>query len=113
LETEPTGDSTGAYDLGYVSPGGYAIYKNVDFGASVSSVSVRTVSGGSGGTLEFHLDSVGGPSIGSATLPVTGGWQTWETVSAGVTGASGVHDLVIIFQGSNAGISNLNWFQFK
>ena len=113
LETEATGDSTGAYDLGHVSPGGYAIYKNVDFGASVSSVSVRTASGGSGGTLEFHLDSVGGPLIGSATLPVTGGWQTWETVSAGVTGASGVHDLVIIFQGSDAGISNLNWFQFK
>ena len=113
LETEPTGDSTGAYDLGYVSPGSYAIYKNVDFGTSVSGVSVRTASGGRGGTLEFHLGSVGGPLIGTATLPVTGGWQSWETVSAGVTGASGVHDLFIVFQGSSAGISNVNWFQFN
>ena len=113
LETEATGDSTGSYDLGYVSPGSYAVYRNVDFGTSVSGVNVRTASGGGGGTLELHLDSVGGPLIGTATLPVTGGWQTWNTVSAGVTGASGVHDLFIVFQGSSAGISNINWFQFN
>jgi glucosylceramidase len=113
LETESTGDSTGEYDLGYVSPGAYAVYNNVDFGTSVSGVSVRTASAGAGGTLEFHLDSVGGTLIGTATLPVTGGWQTWQTVTAPVTGASGVHNLYIVFQGTNAGISNVNWFQFN
>jgi len=113
LETETTGDSSGGYDLGYVSPDAYAIYKNVNFAASIRTVSVRTASGGSGGTLEFHLDSVSGPLVATATLPVTGGWQTWETVSAPVAGASGVHDLYIVFRGSSAGIANVNWFQFN
>ena len=113
LETETTGDSSGGYDLGYVSPDAYAIYKNVNFAASIRNVSVRTASGGSGGTLEFHLDSLSGPLVATATLPVTGGWQTWETVSAPVAGASGVHDLYIVFRGSSAGIANVNWFQFN
>jgi glucosylceramidase len=113
LETETTGDVTGGYDLGYVGPGAQAIYKNVNFGTSVSGVSVRTASGGSGGMLEFHLDSATGPLIGTATLPVTGGWQTWQTVTAPVSGASGMHDLYLVFRGSTAGIANVNWFQFK
>jgi glucosylceramidase len=113
LQTETTGDTTGEYDLGYVSPGAYAVYPNIDFGTSVSSVSVRTASDGAGGTLAFHLDSASGPLIATATLPVTGGWQTWETVSAPASGASGVHNLYIVFQGSAAGISNVNWFQFQ
>ncbi len=113
LETETTSDATGAYDLGYVSPNAEAVYKNIDFGSSVSTVGVRTASAGVGGTLEFHLDSLTGPLIAVATLPVTGGWQSWQTVSAPVSGASGVHDLYLVFRGSSAGIANLNWFQFN
>jgi len=113
LETETTGDSTGGYDLGYVNPGAYAVYKNVNFGNGVSGVSVRTASGGQGGSLEFHLDSISGPLVSTATLPITGGWQTWTTVTASATGASGVHDLYIVFRGTTAGISNVNWFQFN
>jgi len=113
LETETTDDVTGGYDLGYVSPGAQAIYKNVNFGTSVSGVSVRTASGGVGGTLEFHLDSAAGPLIATATLPVTGGWQTWQTVTAPVSAASGTHDLYLVFRGSTAGIANVNWFQFN
>jgi glucosylceramidase len=113
LETETTGDTTGGYDLGYVSPNAYALYKSINFGTSVSTVSVRTASAGQGGTVQFHLDSVTGPLIATATLPITGGWQTWQTVTAPVTGASGLHDLYITFQGTTAGISNVNWFQFN
>jgi glucosylceramidase len=113
LETESTGDSTGGYDLGYVNPGAYAVYRNIDFGGGVNGVSVRTASGGQGGSLEFHLDSMSGPLVSAATLPMTGGWQAWTTVTAAVTGASGVHDLYIVFRGSSAGISNVNWFQFN
>lgn len=113
LETETTGDSTGEYDLGYVSVGAYAVYKNVDFGNGVSGVSVREASAGGGGTVEFHLDSATGPLVSTVTLPVTGGWQTWVTETGTVTGATGVHDLYAVFQGSNSGIANVNWFQFQ
>jgi glucosylceramidase len=112
LATEPTSDVTGEYDLGYTTPGCWALYKNVDFGNGVSGVSVRTASGGSGGTAEFHLDSATGPLVSTATLPVTGGWQTWQTVTATASGATGVHDLYMVIKGSGS-ISNLNWFQFN
>lgn len=113
LETETTGDATGEYDLGYISPNSYTVYKNVDFGTGASQVSVREASAGAGGTLEFHLDSASGPIVSTVTLPVTGGWQSWQTVSGTVSGATGVHDLYAVFKGSSNGIANLNWFQFQ
>jgi glucosylceramidase len=113
LETETTGDSTGDYDLGYLTPGAYTYYENVDFGASVSQVSVRTASAGNGGTATFYLDNMTGTPIATVNLPVTNGWQTWTTVTATVTGASGVHNLYVVFNGATSSISNVNWFQFK
>lgn len=113
LETETTSDTTGEYDLGYISPNSYTVYKNVDFGSGVSQVSVREASAGAGGTLEFHLDSASGPIVSTVTLSVTGGWQTWQTVTGTVSGATGLHDVYAVFKGSSSGIANLNWFQFQ
>ena len=116
LETETTGDSTGEYDLGYISPGAYTVYENVDFGSSSpNQVNVRTASDGNGGTATFYLDSMTSTPIATVTLPVTGGWQTWTTVNGIVTGATGVHTLYVVFTGGGASqsISNVNWFQFQ
>jgi glucosylceramidase len=113
LETETTGDSTGEYDLGYLTQGAYTVYKNVDFGTSVSQVNVHTASDGNGGTATFYLDSMTSTPIATVNLPVTGGWQTWTNVNAPVTGASGVHTLYVVFNGTTSSISNVNWFQFQ
>jgi len=114
LETETTGDSTGEYDLGYVAVGASAVYKNVDFGStSPTGVSVREASDGGGGTASFYLDSPTGPLISAVALPVTSGWQNWETVTGTVSGATGVHDVYVVFTGSSSGIANVNWFQFQ
>ena len=115
LETETTGDTTGEYDLGYLSPGTYTVYQNVDFGTGVTEVSVRTASAGNGGTATFYLDSLTGTQVATVALPVTGGWQTWQTVTATASGASGVHDLYLVFTGggASASIANVNWFQFQ
>jgi len=112
LETESTGDSTGEYDLGYLSQGSYAVYENVDFGTGVSQVNVRTASAGNGGTAKFYLDNMTSTPIATVNLPVTGGWQTWTTVNTPVAGASGVHTLYVVFNGSTSSIANVNWFQF-
>ncbi len=113
LETEPTTDTLGGYDVGYAAAGYYAVYQNVNFGAGFTNVSVREASYG-GGTLDLHLDSPTGPMIGSFALPSTGGWQTWQTIYESVSAASGLHDLYVVFQGSSSsgGLGNLNWFQF-
>jgi glucosylceramidase len=111
LQTEPSTDTLGGYDVGYADNGDYAVYQNVDFGAGFTNVSVREASYG-GGTLELHLDSPTGPIISSFALTSTGGWQTWQTVNASVSGANGVHNLYLVFKGTS-GLGNLNWFQFS
>jgi glucosylceramidase len=114
LQTETTSDTDGGYDLGYSGDGSWAEYRNIDFASGVSSVSIRVASAGSGGTLEFHLDTLSGPLAGTATLPVTGGWQTWTTVTTPVSGATAIRNLFVVFRngGASGGIANLNWFQF-
>ena len=114
LETENTSDSTGEYDLGYITPGAYVVYKNVDFGTSVSQVTVRSASGGTGGTATFYLDSMTSTPVATVNLPVTGGWQTWANATAPVSGAAGVHTLYVVFEaGGDEGVANVNWFQFQ
>ncbi len=115
LETETTSDIDGGYDLGYSTNGSWAEYQNIDFSTGVSSVSVRVASAGSGGALEFHLDAASGPLAGTATLPVTGGWQNWTTVTAPISEATGVRKLFVVFRnaGMSGGIANLNWLQFQ
>jgi glucosylceramidase len=111
LQTETTTDLGGGYDVGYADDGDWACYKNIDFGSGVTSVTVRVASAGSGGTLEFHRNGPNGPKIGSVTIPITGGWQNWTTISAPISGVSGVNDLYLVFRGTT-GIGNLNWFRF-
>jgi hypothetical protein len=114
FETETTSDTDGGYDMGYTADGSWAEYRNIDFGSGVSSVNIRVASAGSGGTMEFHLDSVSGPLAGTATLPITGGWETWTTVTASISGATGIRNLFVVVRsgGASGGIANLNWFQF-
>ncbi|HLJ45126.1 MAG TPA: carbohydrate-binding protein [Bryobacteraceae bacterium] len=114
LETEATSDTDGGYDLGYSVNGSWAEYRNIDFSTGVNSVNVRMASGGIGGKLEFHLDSLTGPLVGTATLPVTGGWQSWTTVTAPIVGARGIRNLFLLFRGSetSGSVANLNWLQF-
>ena len=111
LQTEPTTDTLGGYDVGYADSGEYALYKNVNFGAGITNVSARVASAGGPGTVEFRLDNPTGLLIGSVTIPNTGGWQTWTNVNGAVSGANGSHNLYVVFKGSS-GVGNLNWFQF-
>ena len=60
-----------------------------------------------------ELEAQANAPIATVNLPVTGGWQTWTTVNAPVIGASGMHTLYVVFNGSTPSIANVNWFQFQ
>jgi glucosylceramidase len=114
LQSEPCGDADGGFDIGYAADGSWLEYDNIDFGSGPSAVDVRWASAGSGGALEFHLDSASGPMVAQATLPMTGGWQTWQTFPIPVSGAQGLHKMFVVFRGSRTnGLGNLNWFRFR
>lgn len=110
---EITSDSGGGLDVGCADNGDYLAFARVDFGAGVSGVSARVATATAGGTIEYRLDSASGPLIASMSVTNTGGWQSWTTRTAAVSGATGLHTLYVVFKGSVAGIANLNWLSFS
>ncbi|MDG4818672.1 family 43 glycosylhydrolase [Micromonospora sp. WMMD956] len=110
VETEPA--SEGGMNVGFLNNGDYVKVKGVAFGSGAASLSARVASAGSGGTIEARLGSPTGTRVAACTVPVTGGWQTWQTVSCPVTGATGTQDLYLRFVGGSGNLFNLNWWQF-
>jgi len=88
------------------------VFKQVSFPAGLGAVDMRVASAGSGGRIDVRIDAVDGPLIASVAVPVTGGWQSWRTVSSPASAVSGVHDVYLVFDGTTS-IGNVNWFRFR
>jgi hypothetical protein len=110
VETEAS--SEGGMNVGWIENGDWIKVKGVAFGAGATSFTARVASGTSGGQVELHLDSPTGTLVGTCTVPGTGGWQSWVSVSCPVSGASGTHDLYLRFAGGTGFLLNVNWWQF-
>lgn len=110
VETEPAGE--GGVNVGWIENGDYVKVKGVAFGSGATSFSARVASATSGGQIELRLDGVNGTLVGTCTVPGTGGWQTWTTVTCSVSGATGTHDLYFKYTGGSGNLFNVNWWQF-
>jgi len=115
-QTETTTDTGGGLDVGFIAPGDWLAY-DLNFGAtSPASVTTRIADGSTtSGTLVYRLDSTTGTVIASVPITPTGGWQTWRSVTATLSGAAtGVHRVYATFTGT-AGVEfvNVNWQQFQ
>ncbi|CUH92940.1 non-reducing end alpha-L-arabinofuranosidase family hydrolase [Herbinix luporum] len=113
IETEACTDTGGGYNIGYIHNGDYAVYKDIDFDTGAASFKARVASDTSGGTIELRLDSPTGKLIGSVSVPGTGGWQNWRDVTCSVNGATGKHDLYLVFTGGSGYLFNINYFIFS
>ncbi|MFE6281936.1 PQQ-dependent sugar dehydrogenase [Streptomyces sp. NPDC057877] len=72
--------------------------------SNAKSVTARVSSGGAGGTLEIRAGSATGTLLGKATVPVTGGWETFQDVQADLSRAPrGTTTLYLVFKGSGTG----------
>jgi len=100
--------SEGGFNLTAISNGDYAVYKNIDLKNGATKFEARIAAKNRGGKIEVRLDRPDGPLAGALDVPSTGGWRNWETVRTNLAGASGVHDIYLVF---TAGY-NLNWFRF-
>ncbi|MFI6025395.1 PQQ-dependent sugar dehydrogenase [Amycolatopsis magusensis] len=84
----------------------YALGGETQFTARVSS-------GGSGGTLSVRTGSPTGPVLGSAAVPVTGGWDTFTEVSTALTGVpAGTTTLYLTFSGGSGFLFDVDAFSF-
>ncbi|MFE9772122.1 PQQ-dependent sugar dehydrogenase [Streptomyces sp. NPDC005931] len=68
------------------------------------TITARVSSGGTGGTLEIRAGSPTGTLLGRAAVPVTGGWDDFQDVTAGLSRAPrGTTTLYLVFEGSGTG----------
>ncbi|WP_420794569.1 cellulose-binding domain-containing protein [Thalassomonas actiniarum] len=93
-QTESTTDTGGGLNIGYIDPGDWMTYR---------------VSSNDGGQLQFKKAG-GSVAYGVIDVPVTGGWQNWQTVSHTLILSAGEQELAIA---SLAGAWNINWFELS
>ncbi len=104
--------SEGGQDLCNIFNGTYAVYNNVNLN-NVTSFQARVASANSGGNIVAHLDSATGTVIGTCAVSGTGGWQTWTTKTINVSGATGYHNVYLVFTGGSSALFNVEWFAFQ
>ncbi|MEH0984424.1 PQQ-dependent sugar dehydrogenase [Micromonospora sp. CPCC 205556] len=80
---------------------------------NVTSFSARVSSGGAGGTLQVRAGSATGTVLGSATVPVTGSWETFQNVTGTISSPpAGTTTLYLTFAGGAGALFDLDSFTF-
>jgi subtilisin family serine protease len=104
---EFTSDVGGGQNVGSIETGDWMSYPAVTIpNTGTYTVSYRVASLSGGGSLQ--LEKAGGtPVYGRLSIPSTGGWQSWTTVSHTVTLSAGSQSFGIKATG---GGWNINWF---
>jgi len=94
VDVQVCSDAGGGYNLGWVIESEWLEYTIDVPAAGEYPIEVRVASQSIGG--KFHLEFNGFNKTGDVIVPVTGGWQTWETVSTTATLEAGVQLLKFV-----------------
>jgi Carbohydrate binding module (family 6)/Calcineurin-like phosphoesterase len=110
VDIEPS--SRGGFNVGWGAAGEWLTYTVNVTVAGTYDIGVRVASAGAGGT--FHIEVNGADKTGPLSVPNTGGWQTWTTVTkAGVSLAAGAQAwrLVLDTNGPTSAVGNMDWIR--
>jgi hypothetical protein len=112
VDLQTTRDTGGGVNVGWISAGEWLEYTVKLASGGSYLFAARVASPGAGGTFHVEMDDVN--KTGTLSIPDTGGWQTWTTISRAVTLDAGTHVLRIAFDsvGSTGAVGNLNYVQF-
>ncbi|WP_344322152.1 PQQ-dependent sugar dehydrogenase [Streptomyces macrosporus] len=101
------GRTVGHIDNGdWISFTPYALDNATRFTARISSA-------GAGGSIEVRAGSPTGTLLGTATVPVTGGWETFQDVTAALGNQpAGTTSLYLVFKGGSGSLFDVDEFSF-
>ena len=103
VDIEICTDAGGGYNVGWTGPGEWLEY-TVDVSVpGLHTFEVRVASNSSGGAL--HIEFGGVDATGEITVPVTGGWQNWTTVSATASLSAGTQVMRVVFDSDGFNIN--------
>ncbi|MFB6553488.1 PQQ-dependent sugar dehydrogenase [Streptomyces sp. NPDC056405] len=122
-QAEHYGDSSGVQVVDHAPAHGGKTVGSIDNGdwiafepyalGNTTGFTARVSSGGSGGTLEVRAGSPTGTLLGTATVPVTGGWETFQDVSASLSNQpGGSTTLYLVFKGGAGALFDVDEFSF-
>ena len=107
---ENTNDTGGGLNVGWTNVGDYLDYYISVDERGVYDVSYRIAAENTTGQIELLLIGEETKSLHTIDLPVTGGWQTWETVAKSVEIPAGQYVLRVLVKKTEF---NLNWLEFN
>jgi endoglucanase len=100
---ENTTDAGGGQNVGYIDNGDWMDYSVSIASAGTFSISLRVASP-SGGQLQ--IKNAAGSVLATVSVPNTGDWQNWQTISASITLPQGTQT-IRVYSASNGW--NFNW----
>jgi hypothetical protein len=110
IQTESTSDTGGGLNIGWTDASDWMAYASMNIPETGSYlIEYRVASNSNGGTIQFE-ERGGNTVYGQVSVPVTGGWQAWQTIEHTVTLTSGNHEFAIA---ALQGGFNINWFRIK
>ncbi len=109
VQTETTADVGGGLNVGWIDSGDWMDYWVNTSSESDFIVDFRTASMSGGGMIE--LQDAGSNTLSNTTIPATGDWQAWTTVSSDLIHLPSGTSKIRVF--ASAGGFNLNWLEFR
>ncbi|MGE5457772.1 MAG: glycoside hydrolase family 3 N-terminal domain-containing protein [Methanococcaceae archaeon] len=107
IQTENTTDTGGGLNVGWIEAGDWMDYLLNISSTGTYKVDFRIASSADQGQIILKLSDT---IIATLNLPVTGGWQNWQTVSTNCTLTEGNKMLRVL---AGHGGFNLNWFEIS
>ncbi|TRX45872.1 carbohydrate-binding protein [Fulvivirga sp. M361] len=102
--------SEGGQNVGYIDTGDWMAYQQISFPTSGNYlIQYRVASKVNGARLSADLNA-GNTVLGQVSIPNTGGWQNWTTVSHTVNVTAGTHSFGLY---AVSGGWNINWIKIS
>ncbi|WP_369176003.1 PQQ-dependent sugar dehydrogenase [Streptomyces mutabilis] len=122
-QAEHYGDSSGVQVVEHAPAHGGRTVGHIENGDWISfrpyaldnatAFTARVSSAGTGGTIEVRAGSPAGTLLGTATVPVTGGWETFQDVTAALSDQPpGSTTLHLVFKGGAGSLFDVDEFSF-
>jgi len=114
VDIEATTDAGGGFSLGKTRAGEWLKYTVNAATTATYRLDLRVANMGTGARIHVEVDGV--DRTGPISIPDTGGWQAWQTITTtGVPLAAGIRVLRVVLDAvsSAGGAGNLNWFRLS
>ncbi|MFI1472366.1 ThuA domain-containing protein [Streptomyces wuyuanensis] len=103
----------GGKTVGDVHDGDWISFKPYNL-TGTTKLTARISSGGAGGFLEVRTGSAGGTLLGSAPVPVTGGWETFQDIDVPLRAVPRkTTELFLVFKGGAGALYDVDDFELS